>query len=196
MNESQPGSRSAIRRPVLMLSVLVVLICVFTVVGVAHIMELGSAAFFVVVVAGAVVLMCFFCGLIAYARARLLAVRIAAGESIRNGSSSSVPVFYFLQTSPPRAHLTPVDSTCYWSTEAPPNPEVYIQEKKDSSSSLPVVSNDQCPICLCDFENSPALTGTSECCKRPIHVQCAQKYFNTVQRVQCPLCRHVFKQEV
>lgn len=183
MNNS--SSRSAIRRPVLMLSVLVVLICVFTVVGVAHIMELGSAAFFVVVVAGAMVLMCFFCGLIAYARARLLAVRIAAGDPMNGENDASVPVFYFLQTNPPRTHLAPVDASGFWSSEAPE--QVYI-EKKNSG-----VINEQCPICLCDFEITSTLTGTSKCCKRPIHVQCAQKYFNTVQRVQCPLCRHALE---
>lgn len=161
-----------------MLSVLVVLICVFTVVGVAHIMELGSAAFFVVVVAGALVLLCFFCGLIAYARARVMAVREAEGHG-RHGDLA-VPVFYFLQTaSHSRSDLRPVNDSPYWSTRE-------LSEKD---------LLDQCPICLCDFESDPPVrAGVSQCCDRPLHVQCAKKYFNTVQRIQCPLCRHASEQ--
>lgn len=169
-----------------MLSVLVVLICVFTVVGVAHIMELGSAAFFVVVVAGAMVLMCFFCGLIAYARARLLAVRMAVGDNQASvGMRDSVPVFYYLPTSN-STRTAQVDASCFWMD---PHDIQNVSINSEFSDSF----NDQCPICLTDIDSIElGQTGVSGCCRRPLHVQCAQKYFNTVQRVQCPLCRHTY----
>lgn len=157
---------SQTRRSFFVFSIVVLLILVFTVVAVAHIMDLGSAAFLIVVVAGAVVLLCFFCGLLAYARSRL------------SQADSNLPVFYYLQTihrdNPATIH---VDDDAYW-----------LQKFEDSPRSAN--SKDSCPICLCAIDPMETATGTSNCCKKELHMGCAQNYFNAIGAVRCPLCRY------
>ena len=149
---------------------LILLVSVFTVLGVSQVMELGSAAFFFVVVAGVLVLLCFFCGLIAYARAKLL--------SVHNGDAESAPVFYFLQTIHRAVVEDPVPDEAYWLKHE--GEKVYVDEKLD---------REQCPVCLCDMDATETATGVSACCKREIHVKCAQDYFNTIRHVKCVFCR-------
>lgn len=158
------------RKSFVFLSVLAVLICVFTVVAVAHIMELGSSAFFVVVVTGALVLMCFFCALISYARGRLL--------QRANGTTDGLPVFYYLQTIH-RSSSTQrnIDDDSFWV-------KGFYEEEEVKSVE------DSCPICLCDIDSIETATGISQCCRKELHVACAQKYFNAIQQVRCPLCRY------
>ena len=176
MEAEAPSRRRTVRRSVFFVSILVMLICVFTVLGVSQVLELGSATFFLVVVAGVVVLLCFFCALIAYARAKLISV-----QNINASSEQSLPVFYYLQTIHRPAKPDPVPDEQYWeSNMTSPN------------SKEP----EQCPICLCDMNPAKsAAIGLSACCKRHLHVKCAQQYFNTVRQVKCVFCRKELAKE-
>lgn len=49
---------------------------------------------------------------------------------------------------------------------------------------------DPCPICLYDADTEgDEATGSTKCCNRYIHIICAQRYFLSVRKVQCPFCR-------
>lgn len=49
---------------------------------------------------------------------------------------------------------------------------------------------ESCPICLNDADiRGDEATGSSKCCNRYMHVECAQRYFISVRKVQCPFCR-------
>ena len=162
MSSSSVISLTPPRKSLLAVSLVVLLMCVFTIIAVAHFMHLGSAAFFIVVIASAVVLLAFFCGLLAYSRARLQA-----------GGLDDMPVFYYLETARRSDPVRPVDDFEFWAS---------------STTSL----NGQissCPICLCDVDPIEQATGQSKCCSKELHIACAQKYFNAIQKIQCPLCR-------
>lgn len=163
--------RKSRTKTVFFIAILVLLVATFTVLGVSRVIELGSAAFFVVVIAGVLVLLCFFCGLIAYARAKLLSVQNA--QPIAN--QDAIPVFYFLETIHRTVAQDPVPDDEYW--------------LKDAACEEKIFQSEQCPVCLCDMHELDAATGISACCKREIHVKCAQEYFNTVRRVKCVFCR-------
>ena len=157
------------------------LICVFTVLGVSQIMELGSATFFTVVAAGVLVLLSFFCALIAYARAKLISVQNLNAPS----GPHSLPVFYYLQTIHRPIPVDPVPDEEYW-----------LKTKTTGPASIESKEPEQCPICLCDMRPSKSPTRVSACCKRQIHVKCAQQYFNTVRQIKCVFCRKELTPEV
>lgn len=169
------GRRKSWMRSIFFIGILVLLVAAFTVLGVSRVMELGSAAFFFVVTAGVLVLLCFFCGLIAYARSKLIAVHGATDPSQTGDRLQSVPVFYFLETIHRTTPQEPVADDEYWSK--------YEAEKEVKAE------DDQCPICLCDMDRVQTATGISACCKREIHIKCAQDYFNSIRRVKCVFCR-------
>jgi hypothetical protein len=51
-------------------------------------------------------------------------------------------------------------------------------------------STESCPICLYDADiNGEEAVGSTKCCNKNIHVECAQRYFLSVRKVQCPFCR-------
>ena len=215
---SPPPSASAhensIRRNklIILVSLLFIVICVFIIVGVSRIVEIGSVAFFVIIVTGSLVFMCFFFALVALAKSvpnPSSTAHLTVGAVIRrsttvsaqgvndnddNSSLPQVPVFYFLET----IHRKPnengeevknVPDDSFWEIvdhhHPIMSPPIVTLSLKRSESQ-----KDVCAICLCDFETTTNSTGVSNCCKRRLHVKCAQKYFNVVQRVQCPLCRH------
>jgi hypothetical protein len=165
-------------RSIFFVGVLVLLVATFVVLGVSRVMELGSAAFFFVVTAGVLVLLCFFCGLIAYARAKLLSVQ-ANQETQQAGDT---PVFYFLETIHRTVPLEPVADDDYWYKDGCENHEVLIEDERKGD-------NEQCPICLCEMDPLQTATGLSACCRREIHIKCAQDYFNSIRRVKCVFCR-------
>lgn len=172
MEEPPTGRRQrTVRRSVFFVTMLIMLICVFTVLGVSQVMELGSATFFIVVVAGVLVLLCFFTALIAYARAKLISVQNL------NSPTARLPVFYYLQTIHRPVQLDPVPDTPYW-LKTPTRTNIISAKEVE-----------QCPICLCDMLPSKSPIGVSACCKRQIHIKCAQQYFNTVRQVKCVFCR-------
>jgi hypothetical protein len=160
-------------KTIFFVAILVLLVAAFTVLGVSRVVELGSAAFFLVVTAGVLVLLCFFCGLIAYARAKLLSVHNSTAEPNLVGDNQ-LPVFYYLQTIHREVQLDPVPDDDYWAKTA---------EEKE------VTDKEQCPICLCEMDKYETATGISACCKREIHVKCAQDYFNSIRHVRCVFCR-------
>jgi hypothetical protein len=170
--------RSTVRRSLLFAGLLVILVSVFTVLGVSQVMELGSAAFFIVVVAGVFVLLLFFCGLIAYARAKLLSVH-AMSDDLGQSPFESVPVFYYLQTIHRQPEIEPINDFDYW-LKSEPNEPIKVDDGID---------DDQCPICLCEIDHKQTATGMSACCRRQLHVKCAQDYFNTIRQVKCVFCR-------
>ena len=167
----QQQRRRRIRRTILFVGLLILLVSIFTVLGVSQVMELGSAAFFFVVVAGVLVLLCFFCGLIAYARAKLLSVQSP-------DTDTTAPVFYFLQTIHRSVVEDPVPDEAYWLKHD--GDKIYVDAKTES---------EQCPVCLCDMDPNATATGISACCKREIHIKCAQDYFNSIRHVKCVFCR-------
>ena len=170
--------RRTLKRSVFFVALLVLLVSVFTILGVSQLMELGSAAFFFVVVAGVLVLLLFFCGLIAYARSKLISVHSLPGDD-DGGRMQSVPVFYFLQTIHRPQAVDPVKDDEYWLSKD--GEKIYLDSKQEAK--------DQCPICLCDIDPMEATIGVSACCKRELHVKCAQEYFNTIRQVKCVYCR-------
>ena len=174
-----PQRRSTVRRSLLFVGLLVILVSVFTVLGVSQVMELGSAAFFIVVVVGVLVLLLFFCGLIAYARAKLLSVQTLGEHDVGQSSFGSVPVFYYLQTIHRQPELEPINDFDYWLKSEPNEPCTLDEE----------IDDDQCPICLCEIDHKETATGISACCRRQLHVKCAQDYFNTIRQVKCVFCR-------
>jgi hypothetical protein len=161
-------------RSILFIGILVLLIAAFTVLGVSRVLELGSTAFFFVVTAGVLVLLCFFCGFIAYARSKLLAVHDANDPSQNAERLQSIPVFYFLETIHRTIPQEPIPDDEYWC-------------KDDDGEGK--VQEDLCPICLCDMDKVHTATGISSCCRREIHIKCAQDYFNSIRRVKCVFCR-------
>ena len=220
---SPPPSASAhensIRRNklIILVSLLFIVICVFIIVGVSRIVEIGSVAFFVIIVTGSLVFMCFFFALVALAKSVPNSSSTAhhtvgaagivgrsnnsSGQGVNdddddnNNSLPQVPVFYFLETIHRKPNVNgeevknvPDDS--FWEIvdhhHPIMSPPIVTLSLKRSESQ-----KDVCAICLCDFETTTNSTGISNCCKRRLHVKCAQKYFNVVQRVQCPLCRHL-----
>jgi hypothetical protein len=175
------GRRKSWKKTIFFIGILVLLVATFTVLGVSRVMELGSAGFFIVVTAGVLVLLCFFCGLIAYARAKLLSVQTAADPNAGHGTDGrEMPVFYFLQTIHREVPLDPVPDEEYWMKSG--GAEVVDQELKISP-------DEHCPVCLCEMDPNQTATGVSACCKRLIHVKCAQDYFNSIRHVRCVFCR-------
>lgn len=174
--------KRTVKRSLLFSALLIILVSVFTVLGVSQIMELGSVAFFLVVVAGVLVLLLFFCGLIAYARAKLISVHgIGQGEDSQS-PIQSVPVFYYLQTIHRPIALEPVNDDNYWLKDD------FSGEKIHTDSAFGK-DCEQCPICLCEIDHDATATGISACCKRQLHVKCAQDYFNSIRHVKCVFCR-------
>jgi len=172
---------------IILVSLLFIIICVFIIVGVSRIVEIGSVAFFIIIIAGSLVFMCFFFALVALAKsaggtfhataATAASSPIAVSTAINNDNPlPQVPVFYFLETIHRQEEEKIVPDDGYWNLTPPPM--IRTESQKDV-----------CAICLCDLDTT-INTGVSNCCRRRIHVKCAQKYFNVVQRVQCPLCRH------
>jgi hypothetical protein len=188
-NLSHSAREQSIRRNklIILLSILFLAICVFIIIGVSNILQVGSVTFFVVVVAGSLVFLWFFFALLALFKSK----RSETGNIIYP-TDATVPVYYFLQTirrPDEEAVLEPVDDTDYWARAD--GDFVFDQKHLLRSQSNKSASGDPCPICLCDMDLVELVdTGISQCCKRPIHFKCARKYFNVVRRVQCPLCRH------
>ena len=207
---------------IILLSVLFVIVCAIVVVIVSNILDVGSVPFFVVVVLGALVFMCFLSALVALVKSSLAPSHTGDFSANRQldyadhpnmvglsdsrdsaNLSPSVPVFYYLQTihrPTDNADQDPVDDAEYWVKGDEVWMAAYcekflirnISAKSARSVKSETSKGEVCAICLCDMDPSQtAVTGVSNCCKRAIHIRCAQKYFNVVRRVQCPLCRHV-----
>jgi hypothetical protein len=49
-------------------------------------------------------------------------------------------------------------------------------------------TNTACAICLVDLSPRGG-AGRSACCSQQMHKDCAEKYFESIGRIQCPLCR-------
>jgi len=182
---SASARENSIRRNklIILVSLLFIVICVFIIVGVSRIVEIGSVPFFIIIIAGSMVFMCFFFALVALAKSTTAATisTYHAALTVHDNTLYNddnplpqVPVFYFLETihreDEEDEKIVPDDG--YWTNQI-----IRTESQKDV-----------CAICLCDLDSIN--TGVSNCCKRRLHVKCAQKYFNVVQRVQCPLCRH------
>ena len=183
---------------IILLSVLFVVLCVFIIIGVSNIIQIGSVSFFVFIVSGSLIFLWFFFALISLARVRGGRLSMGSSHNMTNQTSATQtnidssgglnsPVFYFLQPirrSDELAIVDPVDDGEFWAKGGDMGGDSKSLDLRGATTEEP------CPICLCEMDLAGNLTGISNCCKRPIHLRCARKYFNVLRRVQCPLCRH------